>query len=276
MADKHTAFVGSIPPIYDRCLGPLLFHGFAADLAARLPAKTGLRVLETACGTGIVTERLVQRLRGTGTVVATDLNEAMLEHARARLAPAGVEWRQADATSLPFPDESFDAVVCQFGVMFFPDKLEGAREARRVLRPGGLFLFSTWDAIEHNAVARITHETVAKIFPDDPPAFYRIPFSLHDAGAIHEVLERAGFEQIERRRVETTGTSPSAEDAAFGLIHGNPIYGEIMTRRPDALESVKAAVATNIRAELGDRPVRCPLRALVFQATRPTRSSPSR
>ena len=94
MADKHTAFVGSIPPIYDRCLGPLLFHGFADDLAARLPAKTGLRVLETACGTGIVTERLVQRLRGTGTVVATDLNEAMLEHARARLAPAGVEWRQ--------------------------------------------------------------------------------------------------------------------------------------------------------------------------------------
>jgi len=160
--------------------------------------------------------------------------------------------------------------------MFFPDKLEGARDARRVLRPGGLFLFSTWDAIEHNAVARITHETVAKIFPDDPPAFYRIPFSLHDAGAIHEVLERAGFERIERRRVETTGTSPSAEDAAFGLIHGNPIYGEIMTRRPDALESVKAAVATNIRAELGDRPVRCPLRALVFQATRPTRSSPSR
>jgi len=192
MADKHTAFVGSIPPIYDRCLGPLLFHGFADDLAARLPAKTGLRVLETACGTGIVTERLVQRLRGTDTVVATDLNEAMLEHARARLAPAGVEWRQADATSLPFPDESFDAVVCQFGVMFFPDKLEGAREALRVLRPGGLFLFNTWDAIEHNAVARITHETVAKIFPDDPPAFYRIPFGLHDAGAIHEVLERAG------------------------------------------------------------------------------------
>ena len=129
--------------------------------------------------------------------------------------------------------------------MFFPDKLEGAREARRVLRPGGLFLFSTWDAIEHNAVARITHETVAKIFPDGPPR--------HDLP-----VDRV------------------AEDAAFGLIHGNPIYGEIMTRRPDALESVKAAVATNIRAELGDRPVRCPLRALVFQATRPTRSSPSR
>jgi ubiquinone/menaquinone biosynthesis C-methylase UbiE len=276
MADKHTAFVGSIPPIYDRCLGPLLFHGFADDIVARLPAKTRLRVLETACGTGIVTERLIQRLRGAGTVIATDLNEAMVNHARVRLAGASVEWRQADATNLSFPDESFDAVVCQFGVMFFPDKLKGAREALRVLRPGGVFLFNTWDAMEHNPIVRITHETVATFFPDDPPAFYRVPFSFHDAGTIREVLERAGFDAMEGRRVETTGTSPSAEDAAVGLIDGNPIYGEIMARRPDALESVKAAVATNIRAELGDRPVRCPLRALVFRATRPARSSPSR
>jgi len=276
MADKHVAFVGSIPAIYDRCLGPLLFHGFADDIAARLPGKIGLSVLETACGTGIVTERLVQRLRGSGTVVATDLNEAMIEHARSRVATTGVEWRQADATSLPFPDESFDAVVCQFGVMFFPDKSKGAQEAWRVLRPGGLFLFNTWDAMEQNPIVRITHETVAKLFPDDPPGFYRVPCSFHDAGTIREALERAGFEQIEGRRVETTGTSPSAQDAAFGLIHGNPIYGEIMARRPDTLESVKAAVAANIRAELGDRPVRCPLRALVFQATRPARSAPSR
>ncbi|OLB96889.1 MAG: hypothetical protein AUH30_11475 [Candidatus Rokubacteria bacterium 13_1_40CM_68_15] len=276
MAEKHAAFVGSIPPIYDRCLGPLLFHGFADDIVAGLPGKTGLRVFETACGTGIVTERLVQRLRGAGTVIATDLNEAMVEHARARLAKAGVEWRQADATSLPFPDESFDAVVCQFGVMFFPDKLRGAREALRVLRPGGVFLFNTWDVMEHNPIVRITHETVATFFPDDPPGFYRVPFSFHDSATIREVLERAGFEKIEGRRVETTGTSPSAHDAATGLIEGNPIYGEIMARRADALESIKAAVAANIKAELGDHPVRCPLRALVFQATRPARSSPSR
>ena len=276
MAEKHAAFVGSIPPIYDRCLGPLLFHGFADDIVAGLPGKTGLRVLETACGTGIVTERLVARLRNAGTVIATDLNEAMVEHARARLAKAGVEWRQADATSLPFPDESFDAVVCQFGVMFFPDKLRGAREALRVLRPGGVFLFNTWDVMEHNPIVRITHETVATFFPDDPPGFYRVPFSFHDSATIREVLERAGFEKIEGRRVETTGTSPSAHDAATGLIEGNPIYGEIMARRADALESIKAAVAANIKAELGDHPVRCPLRALVFQATRPARSSPSR
>src|SRR5262249_57130618 len=126
MADKHVAFVGSIPAIYDRCLGPLLFHGFADDIAARLPGKIGLSVLETACGTGIVTERLVQRLRGTGTVVATDLNEAMLEHARARLAPAGVEWRQAGATSLPVPHESFAAGRCQVGGVVFSPKLQCA------------------------------------------------------------------------------------------------------------------------------------------------------
>ena len=177
----------------------MLFHGFADDIVAGLPGKTGLRVFETACGTGIVTERLVQRLRGAGTVIATDLNEAMVEHARARLAKAGVEWRQADATSLPFPDESFDAVVCQFGVMFFPDKLRGAREALRVLRPGGVFLFNTWDVMEHNPIVRITHETVATFFPSDPPQFYTIPFSLHDPAAARAEAERVaalGFRAV--------------------------------------------------------------------------------
>jgi ubiquinone/menaquinone biosynthesis C-methylase UbiE len=270
MADKHAAFVGSIPPTYDRCLGPILFNGYADDIAARVPATKGMRVLETACGTGIVTERLLARLRGAGTLIATDLNEAMVEHARTRLAKAGVEWRQADATSLPFPDSSFDAVVCQFGAMFFPDKAKGFREAFRVLQPGGLFLFNVWDALEHNPVVRIAHETIATFFPNDPPGFYRIPFAFHDHATISELLDRAGFAKPQWYCVETIGTSPSARDAATGLVEGNPVYGEIMERRADALESIKAAVARNIAAELGDHPVRCPLRALVFQAVRPS------
>jgi len=267
VADRHAAFVGSIPVNYDRYLGPVFFHGYADDLVARLPAVDRIRVLETACGTGIVTERLVARLRGRGTVVATDLNEAMLDYARARRpASASLEWRQADATSLPFSDESFDVVLCQFGLMFFADKALAMREAFRVLRPSGVFLFNVWDAMEHNPIGRITHETAAKFFPTDPPEFYRIPFGFHDSASIVALLERAGFQPIQWHRVDTTGTSPSARDAAVGLIEGSPIYGAIVERCAAGLDAIKAAVAANIAAELGDHPVRCSLRALVFQA----------
>jgi ubiquinone/menaquinone biosynthesis C-methylase UbiE len=270
MAERHAAFVGTVPTNYDRYLGPLLFHRHADDLAARLTVSPGMRVLEVACGTGIVTERLVRRLAGQGTLVATDLNEAMLAHARTR-APEnpGLEWRQADGTSLLFPDRAFDAVVCQFGLMFFPDKAAGVREAYRVLRPGGTYLLSVWDAIQRNAAARITHETLARFFPVDPPQFYTVPFSLHDAPALRRLLEAQGFVEIRLESVDAVGESPTAEDAARGLIEGNPVIGTIMERRPEALPEVEAAVARNLAAELGDRPVRGPLRAHVFTAVRP-------
>ena len=270
MAEQHAAFVGTIPPNYDRYLGPLLFHGYADDLAARLPVSPGTRVLEVACGTGIVTERLVRRLAGRGTLVATDLNEPMIACAQARLpgSPA-LEWRQADGTRLPFPDRSFDAVVCQFGLMFFPDKAAGVGEAYRVLRPQGTYLLSVWDAMERNAVGRITHETIATFFTTDPPQFYTVPYSLHDPAAMRRLLEGAGFVEIRSELVETIGESPSAEDAARGLIEGNAVFGSIMERRPEALRDITAAVARNVAAELGDHPVRCRLRAHVYSARRP-------
>jgi ubiquinone/menaquinone biosynthesis C-methylase UbiE len=264
---SNAAFVGSIPQNYDRYLGPVFFHHYADDLVTRVPVTPGMRVLETACGTGIVTERLIRRLAEHGSIVATDLNEAMFAHARRRgVDAAALEWRQADATTLPFDDGSFDTVVCQFGLMFFPDKSAGVREAFRVLKPGGRYLFSVWDALEHNAVARITHETVASFFPDSPPQFYTVPFSLHDPAPIRAWLESAGFRSVDCQTVAKVGTSPSATEAAIGLIEGNPIYAEIMTRRPEALEDIKSAVARNLAAELGDRPVRSPERAHVFTA----------
>ena len=271
MADRNAAFVGEIPGNYDRYLGPIFFHDFADDLAARLPVAPGMRVLETACGTGIVTRRLIDRVRGHGSLVATDLNEAMLAHGRTTLAaPAGLlEWRQADATTLPFPDGSFDVVVCQFGLMFFPDKAAGVREAFRVLKSGGRYLFNVWDAIVHNPVARIAHETTATFFPADPPTFYKVPFSLHDPEPVRALLDQVGFGDIAWTRLEKTGTSPSAADAATGLIEGNPILGAIMERRPEALGDIKQAVAAAIAAELGNHPVTFPLRALVFSARRP-------
>jgi ubiquinone/menaquinone biosynthesis C-methylase UbiE len=270
MAEPRAAFVGTVPANYHRYLGPLLFHGFADDLAARLPVSSGMRVLEVACGTGVVTERLVRRLAGHGTLVATDLNEAMITCGQDQLpSRPGLEWRQADGASLPFPDQSFDAVVCQFGLMFFPDTVAGVREAYRVLRPGGLYLLNVWDTIEWNPPARIAHETIATFFPVDPPQFYTVPFSLRDAPALGRVLEGAGFAGIRSELVETIGESPTAEDAARGLIDGNAVFGTIMERRPEALPDLRATVARKVAAELGDRPVRCRLRAHVFTGVRP-------
>jgi SAM-dependent methyltransferase len=268
MADRHAAFVGDVPKNYDRYLGPVLFHGFADDLAGRLEVKPGMRVLETACGTGIVSRRLAERLRGAGSLVATDLNEAMIAYARTQIPASHVEWQPADATRLPFPDESFDATVCQFGLMFFPDKAAGIREALRVLKPGGQYLFNVWDAMARNPIQRIVHETAGRFFPADPPTFYSVPCSLHNVAPVRTWLEEAGFTRIEMNHVAKQGSSPSAAEAAIGLIDGNPIGAAIVERRADALEEVRQATAAAVAAELGDRPVRIPLHAVVFSARR--------
>jgi ubiquinone/menaquinone biosynthesis C-methylase UbiE len=267
MAEQHAAFVGNVPLNYDRYLGPLLFHAYADEVAARLPVRPGLRVLELASGTGILTERLLRRLGGQGTLVATDLNEAMMAHAKARgVAGPGLTWRQADGASLPFPDGAFDVVVCQFGLMFFPDQAAGVREARRVLAPGGTYLLSVWDRLERNVVTRIGHDTITSFFPADPPQFYRVPFNLHDAEAVRQLLDAAGFAEVAHATVAKVGESPSAAEAAIGLVEGNPVIGTIMERRPEALRDIEAAVARGIAAELGDHPVRSPLSAHIFTA----------
>jgi len=268
LPDRDAAFVGSVPENYDRYLGPLLFHRYADDLVGRLAVTPGLRVLETACGTGIVTERLARRVGEQGTVVATDLNEPMLAYARSKgTVGPGVSWRQADATALPFETASFDAVVCQFGLMFFPDKAQGVREAWRVLRPGGHYLLNVWDSFAHNPVVRIVHDTVAGFFPESPPQFYTVPTNLADTTKVSAWLTEAGFENVEPVGVAAEGTSPSPADAATGLIDGNPIAAAIVERRAGALPDVKAAVARHLAAELGDtRPFHCPLSAFVFVA----------
>lgn len=270
MADVTSAFSGKIPENYDRYLAPLLFEPYADDLVSRLPLHDGMRVLEVACGTGIVTRRIVEKLAGRGTIVATDLNEAMFAHTRTRLPGRGdATYRHADGTSLPFESRSFDVVVCQFGVMFFSDKAAGAREAFRVLKPGGVYIFSVFDSLERNPVQRLTHETIASFFPKDPPMFYTVPCSYHDVTVIEALLRDTGFEAVRCERVAKEGKSASAADAAIGLVEGNPVFGEIMQRRPEALADIKTAVAARLAHELGDQPLRAPLRAIVATGRRP-------
>ena len=267
MTETHARFTGSIPEKYDRYLGPFLFEPYARDLVRRLDAREGARVLEIACGTGIVTRHLRDRLPPTCVLVATDLNPPMLELARRKLGAAkGIDWRQADACALPFPDASFDAAVCQFGLMFVPDKPAACREARRVLAEGGTFLLSTWGALARNPVGRIAYETIASFFPADPPDFYTVPFGLNRPEVVRGFLAAGGFTGITCDEVTLEGSAPSAQDLAIGLVEGNPVGSAIRERGGVSIEKVIAAVAAAVERECGDRPVRAPMRALVFAA----------
>lgn len=267
MPDVHTRFDGSVPAYYDRYLGPLLFEDSARDLVARLDLGPRTRVLEIAAGTGIVTRHLRARLPRSAKLVASDLNQPMLDFARSGFSQdASVEWRQADATALPFEPATFDVVVCQYGLMFFPDKPAAAREARRVLAPGGTFAFSVWGPLATNPHARLAHETIASLFPVNPPDFYALPFGYHDRAAITTLLAATGFTRItcEPRRFE--GTSPSAVDAATGLVFGNPVLAAIKERGTISPEAVVDALAARFAREFGDHPLRLPLQALVWTA----------
>ncbi len=266
MADTNVAFVGSIPENYDRYLGPVFFAPYAQDLVGRLAVGEGATVLEIACGTGIITRMLKDQLPTSVRLVATDLNQAMMDFAQRKFtADETIEWQQADATNLPFADQSFDAVVCQFGLMFVPDKEAAVREARRVLKPGGVFLFNVWDAIEKNEMAHITNQVISSFFDTDPPAFYQIPFGYHDTDLIQSVLKEAGFNDVQMDTVALSGESPSAQEAAQGAVEGNPVAGAILERGQDK-DKIIEAVAGALAERLGDKPMKTKMQAVVFKA----------
>jgi ubiquinone/menaquinone biosynthesis C-methylase UbiE len=265
MTDNNARFTGSIPAAYDRYLGPMLFEPYADDLAARVTAAPVTALLETACGTGVLTERLRRALPPKATLTATDLNEPMIAHARTRVPGPGITWQPANAQDLPFPDAAFDAVACQFGIMFVPDKARAFTEARRVLRRGGRYAFNVWLSRAENSFGRIAHETIARFFTSDPPTFYEVPFGFHDEPLIRGMLTAAHFEVATCERVAREVRSPSAEDAARGLVWGNPVQ-DIDERATAPAEEIIAAVASELAAEGGAAPLRLPTRALVIVA----------
>ncbi|MXQ13303.1 class I SAM-dependent methyltransferase [Microvirga makkahensis] len=269
MNATDAAFGGSIPALYERYLGSLLFRPFAEDLAARLRDVTAGRVLETAAGTGIATRALAAALPPLVEIIATDLNQEMLDQARTKLQAPNVTWRQTDAQTLPFEDTSFDAVVCQFGVMFFPDKQKAYREALRVLKPGGRFLFNVWDRLDANPVSKIVSDRIIGMFPEDPPRFIeRIPFGYFDEDRIEGELQLAGFESIAIEPVDKVGQAPTAREAAIGLTQGTPLRGEIEARAPGRLEEITDQAAQALAGRFGDGPIEHGMRALVVTALR--------
>ena len=269
MVATDKLFAGSIPEIYDRFLVPLIFEPYASDLAGRVAAIQPRDVLETAAGTGVLTRALASRLAPSTRLVATDLNQPMLDQASRRQTEGTVEWKQADALALPFGDEGFDVVACQFGVMFFPDKVQGFKEARRMLRPGGRFLFNVWDRIENNEFADVVTDALAEVFPDDPPRFMaRTPHGHHDGGPIREALTAAGFTDISIDAVDATSRAPSARHVAIAYCQGTPLRGEIEARDASRLEEATNLAADAVAHRFGTGVIEGRIRASVITATR--------
>ena len=243
------AFAGSIPQLYERYLVPLIFEPYAADLAHRVSLRAPSRVLEIAAGTGCVTRQLARALPPGASLVASDLNQPMLDHAAAVGTARPVEWRQADAMQLPFPDASFDAVACQFGAMFFPDKVRAFSEARRVLRAGGVFIFNVWDRIEENHFADTITVALANAFPDNPPGFLeRVPHAYHDPAVVVRDLAQAGFaEAPDFVTLPARSRADSPRTPVVAYCEGTPLRSEIEapgeSRLRDAVEIATRAVA---------------------------------
>lgn len=244
--DIDKVFAGSIPELYDTHLVPLIFEPYAADLAARLAVRPLARVLEIAAGTGVVTRALATTLPETVSIIATDLNQAMIDYASARGIKRTVEWRQADAMQLPFPNETFDAVVCQFGVMFFPEKSKAYAEARRVLRSGGVFIFNVWDRIEENEFAATVTTALATLFPEDPPRFLaRTPHGYYDQETIKRDLANGGFTASPAITTLTARSqAESFQIPAIAYCQGTPLRNEI-----EARDASRLGEATDIAAE---------------------------
>ncbi len=267
MVATDKLFAGSIPEIYDRFLVPLIFEPYADDLAARVAAAQPRDVLEIAAGTGVLTRALASRLAPSVRIVATDLNQPMLDQAARRQAEGRIEWKQADALALPFGDGGFDVVACQFGAMFFPDKVQGYKEAHRVLRPGGRFLFNVWDRIAENEFADVVTEALAHLFPGDPPRFLaRTPHGHHDVGRIREDLEAAGFADISVDAVGATSKAASPRHAAVGFCQGTPLRNEIEARDASRLEEATSQATDALAQRFGTGAIEGRIRALVITA----------
>jgi SAM-dependent methyltransferase len=265
MSEKDKVFAGSIPALYESHLVPLIFEPYAIDIAERLALRPLANVLEIAAGTGVATRAMDSRLRPETTIVATDLNQPMLDRAAAVGTKRAVQWRQADAMSLPFGDAAFDAVVCQFGVMFFPDKPRAFAEARRVLKPGGIFIFNAWDRIEENEFADVVTRALEAIFPKDPPRFMaRVPHGYHDRALIESDLARGGFhETIELKILPARSRAASPRIAAIAYCQGTPLRNEIEARGAAQLGPATDVAEKALAKRFGEGAVDGKIQALV-------------
>jgi ubiquinone/menaquinone biosynthesis C-methylase UbiE len=261
-------FSDLVPEYYDREMGPVFFESHAVAMADRLPVSPGMQVLEIAAGTGWVTRHLLERLPADGKLTVSDLHPDMLAIAQQTIDDPRIEWEQADALALPFADNRFDVVVCQFGSMFYPDKVEGHREAFRVLKPGGIYLVTTWCSHQENLWAKTIHAKMADVFPDDPPLFMRKPFSYCDQEALGADLVEAGFEETAMETVPHELVIEDLPKTLRGMLLGSPLGAAIAERNGDVTEIGKL-IAQDFKEFGGESPHRSIKTALFVSARKP-------
>jgi SAM-dependent methyltransferase len=268
VAQPNVQFSGSIPEHYDHHLGPVLFAPYAADMAARVAAdvRSGT-VLELACGTGIVTRQLRAGLAPAVRLVATDLSDAMVRYAQAKVQEPGIEWRQADTMALPFDAGFAAAIVCQFGLMFVPDKPRAVREMHRVLQPDGRIWLSVWDSLAANPAAYAAHGAVANLLQTPSVPFFHIPHGLYDTDALLQLFEENGFTDVRIELVALDAVGETADSVARGFVYGTPLSLALAERGADPAR-IAAGVADALRDEGGDSPFRSTSRAWMINARR--------
>lgn len=261
-------FTDSVAESYEKYRGTIFFEPYAKDMAERLTKGNIKSILEIACGTGQVTRLLRAKLPGA-RIVATDLNPSMIDVAKKIVSEQDkIEWMLADAQVIPFDENSFDAIICQFGLMFVPDKQRAVNEAYRVLKPGGRFIFSTWDTIQNNSINNITQEIVNSFFDGDPVTFWEVPFSMYNPQELEKLMANAGFKNISVQNVLRQGYSPSVHDATTGITVGSPAHLSIMERGPEKLPEIQNKVKEAFIKEYGEKDLKVPLSALVAEGVK--------
>lgn len=252
MPNLDKVFSGSIAKLYESQLVPMIFAPYATDIKRRIESLRVSRILELAAGTGVVTRALATLADPGISIVATDLNQAMLDEAASIGTVRPVHWQQADAMALPFADDEFDAVVCQFGAMFFPDRAKAFAEARRVLEPGGSFIFSVWDRIEDNEFADVVTSALAAVFPDDPPRFLaRTPHGYHDRSMIARDVVAGGFAEPRIDTVPARSRAASARAVAIAYCQGTPLRNEIEARDASRLGAATDVATAALERRFG-------------------------
>jgi ubiquinone/menaquinone biosynthesis C-methylase UbiE len=262
-----TSFAGTVPENYDRYLGPVLFEPYAVDICDRI--SDAKNILEIACGTGRVTRHLLSKLSVDGKLVATDLNADMIAVAKTKINDDRVEWKVANAQQLPFEDNSFDYIICQFGVMFFPDKASAMAEAYRVLQPGGKYIFNVWDALKHNPRSAIIKDIMEDVMGDDAPDFLKKgPYSYHDKEEITSLLKLTGFKKIKADVVCKTAYFEFSDDLVNGFVKGSPLSAYLAEQTDGLKENIISQLRKTVVNEFGEKNLESPMQAIVFEGSK--------
>ena len=251
---------------YDEFLGPMFFEPYAIEVAARIDPSSVALALEIAAGTGRVTRHIRKRIPASANLIASDISEDMLAVGKEKLGDLEIDWQHIDAQQLPFSDNSIDLVVCCFGYMFVPDKPKAFAEVYRVLRPGGMFLFTTWDKLENNAASYTTRSAAKKYFEGPFPESYSQATSMNDEAIIRPLLEDAGFSKISIEKVQKNSVCPTAKEAAIGLVQSGPFFQEIKNRNPEWIDEIITTVEKELSEKFGIVPMIAPISAVISQA----------